>query len=923
METAQVVLIRLPAGDDLFRWGSGYLVAPGVVLTAAHVVRATDEGVAETGTAVQVREWDAQEWRDGAVAWVGTEDVALIRAEGCGPAARPPRWGRRSGTGVLHWSAIGFPHASVLDHQRQPEQVWGATSAVTDAFAGLLGLTVASRNAREGLETASGWVGISGAAVFSGTDGGHLDHLVGVVTVDKKAYLGALEAVRVETFIDGKAVAAILGAPVAVETLQASQLDASVAAVAIDLRPGPPLFEGRTEELAALDAGGPLQVLTGLGGVGKTALAARWARHHSDESRDVDMAWWFPATDRAALATAMAARYRDVTGGQGSGDPESDAQHLVTWLSNSPSRWLVVFDDATGPADLDGLIPRGPTGRVLITSSFTQWAGLTSAVQRLAVLPMAGAVTLLAAAAGQPADEECAELASALGCLPLALVQAGAYLRALSSGYARYRTLLAASLLRVLGKDLAGTGQTVQAVLQTSMDRVIALHGQLSADLISVLSWYAPDAIPRKILDSPAIDGQPLLAQGDPVSVDEALAGLTTYSLVTASADNLAMHPLIAELIRAQQGSGPDAQERVAVALRLLDRLMSISPTLAPSARVALTDRLMPHVLAATGHAVELGTDPLDVTRLLTRACLDRMDTGQFGAARGLLAKAEKEGVGKLPDAELLATKLARGRLMVEDGQARQAVAVLSDALDQATRLPGVDYEFILSVRFAWAQALRRASRPDLALPELEALEHDQERAFGAADRRTLATRHELGFMAADDSADSAVAALTTLLADEERDLGADDPETLQTRAHVAFWMFQGGHGAEAIKQMEALVTDCQRALGIEHAQTLAARTNLVNYRGSAGDYAGAIAELRDVLAIRDRVLGSDDADTVASHFDLAYWEELAGDYAAAITGVRWVVEARTRLLGPADPLTQRASDRLAALLSKSGGQIT
>ena len=53
----------------------------------------------------------------------------------------------------------------------------------------------------------------------------------------------------------------------------------------------------------------------------------------------------------------------------------------------------------------------------------------------------------------------------------------------------------------------------------------------------------------------------------------------------------------------------------------------------------------------------------------------------------------------------------------------------------------------------------------------LEALVHDQEQAFGARDRRTLATRHALGFMAADDSPQSAVTALSALLQDEEQAL--------------------------------------------------------------------------------------------------------------------------------------------------------
>ena len=74
----------------------------------------------------------------------------------------------------------------------------------------------------------------------------------------------------------------------------------------------------------------------------------------------------------------------------------------------------------------------------------------------------------------------------------------------------------------------------------------MAAHGRLGPDLLSILSWYAAAAIPRQVIDSPVIDGQSLLAGGDPFSVDEALGSLTKYSLVTVTGDGLAVHPLIA-----------------------------------------------------------------------------------------------------------------------------------------------------------------------------------------------------------------------------------------------------------------------------------------------------------------------------------------------------------------------------------------
>jgi hypothetical protein len=43
--------LQTPAKGGEFWWGSGYLVAPGVVLTASHVAPAADNGSAQVGTA--------------------------------------------------------------------------------------------------------------------------------------------------------------------------------------------------------------------------------------------------------------------------------------------------------------------------------------------------------------------------------------------------------------------------------------------------------------------------------------------------------------------------------------------------------------------------------------------------------------------------------------------------------------------------------------------------------------------------------------------------------------------------------------------------------------------------------------------------------------------------------------------------------
>ncbi len=775
MDPGQVVTVRLPAGPGTFRWGSGYLIAPGVVLTAAHVATADGAPAARQGTAVQVREWGATSWRDGTVAWASGCDVAVLTVPGCGPAARPPRWATLAGTGALSWTAVGFPHASLREHQRQPEQCFGQASALTDSFAGRLGLQVTSRHARRPAGTgqaagaapsaASGWVGMSGAAVFSGTDPGNLDCLVGVITSDEQSYAGSLGAVRAGEFAAEPGLAGLLGAAPVLETVRADPLGAGLRAVAVDLPPGAAAFAGRAAELAALDAGGPVQVLTGLGGTGKSALAAHWARANAGRA---ELAWWFTAADRAALTAAMAARYRQVAARADDIEAEDGARALVTWLSNCPYRWVLVLDNAAGPAALDGLVPRSPRGQVVITSRFAQWSGLTTEAHQLGALPAPEAAALLSAAAGQPDGPDCAELADELGGLPLALTQAGAYLRGKGTGYARYRQLLAASAPRLLAADQTATGQTVAAVLDTSLAQVTAAHGALAATVLGVLAWLAPDVIPRELLAAPAIDGQPLLDGGDELSVDDALGGLTAYSLVQLSEQGIVLHPLIAELSRTDPAS-------LGLALALLARLLDGARQQPPASRTTLTDRLLPHLLAATRHAAGPRVEPGLCCSLLATVAADRIGIGQLGAAGSLLAQARAAGAGLGP-ADLLPVALGEGRLLKLSGRAGAAVELLTAAENEARQLVAPDNPVALDLRYELADSLRRVSEPGYAGRMLADLARDQEKLLGPASRATLVTRHALAHLRADYGQAASARALEEVLAAEEQALGPTTP---------------------------------------------------------------------------------------------------------------------------------------------------
>jgi hypothetical protein len=125
--------------------------------------------------------------------------------------------------------------------------------------------------------------------------------------------------------------------------------------------PRNPHFTGRGEELAALTAalasGSTVTVhaVQGLGGVGKTQLAAEFAYAHA---AGYDLVYWIAAEEPAALPdqfTALAAQL----GLDPVPDPEGLQAQVHHRLRSVPG-WLLIFDNADRVDDVRPWLPPGP-----------------------------------------------------------------------------------------------------------------------------------------------------------------------------------------------------------------------------------------------------------------------------------------------------------------------------------------------------------------------------------------------------------------------------------------------------------------------------------------------------------------------------------------------------------------------------------
>ncbi|QFZ20457.1 tetratricopeptide repeat protein [Saccharothrix syringae] len=687
------------------------------------------------------------------------------------------------------------------------------------------------------------------------------------------------------------------------------------------------LVETLTEGRAAVLVGARQRagvVVSGLGGVGKTQLAAQYAWSVWSDP-DLDVAVWVSALSRDAVVTAYAEAAARVLverdPGIGERPPERAAGLFREWLAGTSRRWLVVLDDVQDPAALKGLDPPAvPSGRVVITSRLRD-AALTQGGHRvieLDVFTPDQAVAYLAEALTGTTDgtdrDQLEGLAAELGWLPLALGQAAAYLTDQPLlGVADYRAMLA-DRRRTLAEltppehALPDHQLTVAATWSLSIEHADRADdtrspttsrwrglltrvrrttgsrgGGLVRPLLEIAALLDPNGTPLAVFTARPVLDHLTTRTGREVTATDVHHGLTRlhrFSLITLT---------------------PDRPARTVAVHALVQR--AVRDTLTP-------DRLhtLAHTTADALHTVWPENDTTNPD--LEQALRSGTDTLHTHTTPMLLTPA------------LHLVFVRAGNSLGKTGQVYAATTYWHALHYQACTHLGSDHSDTLATRHSLAFSRGRAGDPAGAMAALEMLLADRLRVLGPDHPDTLATRHSLASWRgrAGDPA-GAMAALETVLADRLRVLGPDHPDTLATRHNLAFSRGKAGDPAGAMAALEMLLADRLRVLGPDHPHTLTARHSLASWRGRAGDPAGAMAALEMLLADRLRVLGPDHPDTLATRHSLACWRGRAGDPAGAMAALETVLADRLRVLGPDHPDTLATRHNLARWRGKAEQQ--
>ncbi|MEU1462276.1 BTAD domain-containing putative transcriptional regulator [Streptomyces sp. NPDC005727] len=202
------------------------------------------------------------------------------------------------------------------------------------------------------------------------------------------------------------------------------------APVPAQLPPSPPHFTGRAAESddlrqALAARGGRLAVISGMAGVGKSALALHVAHTLRDRFPDgqlhVNLHGATPGMIPLTPAQALAALLRDLGAEPRSIPEHPDAAAALFRSLLAPSRVLLMLDDAASAAQVRPLLPAGPGCAVIVTSRSPLTA--LDGARRFPLDPLTGedSAALLRAVSGREELDAGHALIELTGRLPLAL----------------------------------------------------------------------------------------------------------------------------------------------------------------------------------------------------------------------------------------------------------------------------------------------------------------------------------------------------------------------------------------------------------------------------------------------------------------------------------------------------------------------
>ncbi|MEU6373105.1 FxSxx-COOH system tetratricopeptide repeat protein [Streptomyces sp. NPDC046909] len=642
------------------------------------------------------------------------------------------------------------------------------------------------------------------------------------------------------------------------------------------------LLEDLRDGLVSGGSGGTpsTYALYGLGGVGKTQIALEYAHRFA---ADYDVVWWITSEKHEFVVSALAALAAKL-GLRVGEDAAQVAQEVREYLRQSSGtlRWLVVFDNADDePKKFREHFPGG-NGHILVTSRDQTWLQFAEALEIDPFRREESVEHLLRRAAGLT-PEEADQVAEAVGDLPLALDQAGAWLAETGTRVDRYLAELEEQTERVLSMSQpTDYPEPVGATWNVSIER-LKERSPAAVRLLQLCAFFAAEPISLDNL----LYGDAMiraLSKVDPSLQEKMVLGKVIREIgrfalakIDRAAGSIQVHRLVQAVIRDQLS--PREQED---AQHVVHRVLAGAR---PPGEEPIDDPKNQAIFAAIWahlEASEASTCDEPETRQLL---IDRL---RYLWKRGDLDRASSFGeeLHSLWERQLADSRKRVAQL--EQGTTPDPVPLTGADGSDDTRAPrSLDDERIYAANLQIQLLYLQFHRINVLRSLGKYVEAAQ---FG---EQTLIRQREV--------------------------LPPGHPHILMTASGLSIDLGSIGKFTEALETATEAYVGFRESFGEDHPRTLSANNNRAWCLRVLGRYSEARDVDQEVYDRRREDLGAAHPYTLSSVLNLGRDLRETGDYEESITLLRSGFQSYVALFGEAHPDTLRIAKCLAVSLRKAG----
>jgi tetratricopeptide (TPR) repeat protein len=702
-------------------------------------------------------------------------------------------------------------------------------------------------------------------------------------------------------------------------------------------------FTGREPELARLEKmllakhhDRTLKLaIAGLGGVGKTQLVLELLYRLTDKQQ-YSSVFWISAVNMDTLRQS----YLDIAQKlriPGLENEKADLKALVQeFLSREAAgQWLLVIDNAddldmwiskTGSRPLIDYLPKSKQGAVVFTTRDKKIA-VKLAQQNVVHLSAMGedvAAQMLknclinSDLVNRQQDTE--TLLFQLTYLPLAIVQAAAYINENTISLAGYLLLLTeqeTEVVNLLSEEFEDDGRyynirnPVAITWLISFDQ-IRRRDELAADYLSFMACIEPKNIPQSLLPTGPSQKKEM----------DAIGTLMAYSFVSKPADKFL-----------------DLHRLVHLATRNWLRKEGLLSSWTRKAIVRLKDVLPDHpdhthqnttvwrkYLAHASYVLRSGLTSDDdgaKSELLARFGICLFQEGRWIEAEKAFweeTETRKRMLGMEHHPDTLTSMGNLALMLYRNGRLDEAGELGMQVLETRKRVLGSEHpDTLLSMHNLamtfWGK--RQWDKAEKLQIEVVAI---RKKVLGAEHLDTLISMSGLASAFWDKGLwDEAQKLEVEVMEIRKRVLGVEHPHTLTSMGNLALIFHNRSQWDEAEELEVEVVKIRKKVLGTEHPDTLESMGNLASTFWSKGQHRKAEELEVQVMEIRKRVLGAEHPDTLTSMNNVACIWTAMKRHMEALTLMAECVRLREQVLGANHPDFQSSSDALSEWRVKYG----